>query len=88
MSLQITGKIKNIYETESGTGKNGEWSKQTFSIETEGEYPKLVVFSAMGKTLEYLSKFKVGQTAKVSFNPESREYNGKFYTDLKAWKIE
>jgi hypothetical protein len=35
-----------------------------------------------------VSNLQTGQTVKVSFNPESREYNGKWYTDLRAWKIE
>jgi hypothetical protein len=88
MALQITGKITQITDIETGTGKNGEWSKQNFAIETDGEYPKMVVFSAMGKVLDYLKNKKVGNSVTVSFNPESREYQNKFYTDLKAWKIE
>lgn len=88
MALQITGKITQITDIETGTGKNGEWSKQNFAIETDGEYPKIVAFTAWKQSLEQLKKFKVADSVTVSFNPESREYQNKFYTDLKACKIE
>lgn len=86
--MTLTGTITAILNSESGQGKNGEWSKQVFVIETIGDYPKKVAFTAWNAGVETLSKMRSGQQVTVSFNPESREYNGKWYTDLKSWKIE
>jgi len=88
MALTLTGNIFTVLDIESGQGKNGEWKKQTFVLETIGEYPKKVAFTAWNAGVESLGSFREGQQVTVSFNPESREYNGKYYTDLKAWKIE
>jgi len=83
--MQITGRIAEILPLQSGQGKNGKpWSKQDFIIETDGEYPKSVCFTAWGEKIIP----NIGTSVTVRFDPESREYNGKWYTDLKAWKIE
>ena len=84
--MQLTGKITKILPLQSGQGKKGEWKKQDFVIETNGEYPKKVCFTAWGDKTNHIPNIGTGVT--VSFDPESREYNGKYYTDLKAWKIE
>lgn len=42
MSLKITGRVIDILEEQSGTGRNGPWRKQDFNLETEGEYPAQV----------------------------------------------
>ena len=88
MALQLTGNICTILDSESGQGKNGEWKKQVFIIETTDQYPKKIAFTAWNTAVETIGRMREGQQVTVSFNPESREYNGKWYTDLKAWKIE
>jgi hypothetical protein len=84
--MQITGKITQVLPMQSGTTANGEWNKRQFIIETEGEYPKKVAILLFGKIATAIEP-KVGQTAEVFYNPESREYNNNWYTDLKAWKV-
>ena len=85
--MQITGRITQIPPLQSGQGKNREWKKQSFVIETEDQkYPKLICFDAWNDAIEHIPT--IGRKLTVAFNPESREYNGKYYTDLKAWKIE
>jgi hypothetical protein len=85
MSNTLTGKITNILPIQSGTSKSGnEWKKQDFVIETDGQYPKQVCFTKWGGEIDY----KIGQIVTVSFDLESREYQGKYFTDAKAWKIE
>ena len=60
-----------------------------FGIDTEGKYPKLAMFTLIGeKNVELLKGFKQGDRIRVSFNPESREYNSKYYTENFGWKIE
>lgn len=88
MSLEISGKIIQLLPEQTGNGKNGTWVRRDFVIETTEQYPKKVCFSGWGDKASLVSGLTPGQTVKVSFNPESREYNGKWYTDLRAWKIE
>jgi len=86
---EINGKINVIVDKVSGQSKNGgEWVKQEFVIETDGQYPKKVCFSLWGDKINVLESLKPGDPVKISFDPESREYNGRWYTDLRAWKIE
>ena len=90
-NLELKGTIKVISEVQEGTAKStgNTWKKCGFVVETKGEYPKSVYFTVFGEEkVDNLLKFnKVGQDVDVSFNVESREYNGKYYTDLQAWKI-
>jgi hypothetical protein len=88
MALEISGKVKLILSEQTGTGKNGQWSKQDFVIETEEQFPRKVCFSAWGEKLSMVKALKPEALVKVSFNVESREFNGKWYTDLRVWKIE
>jgi hypothetical protein len=85
--MEISGKIVQLLALQSGTGKNGVWKKQEFILETSGEYPKKVCFSLWGDKIDQ-SPLNQGTAVKVSFDIESREYNGKWYTDAKAWKVE
>ena len=90
-NLELNGTITVISEVQEGTAKSSgnTWKKCGFAVETKGEYPKSVYFTVFGEEkVDNLLKFnKVGQNVDVSFNVESREYSGKFYTDLNAWKI-
>jgi hypothetical protein len=89
MSLQVTGKVIAIMPSQTGNGSKGQWIKQEFVIETADQYPKKIAFSAWGeKVVGYVDTLKNGDDVTISFNPESREYNGKWFTDLRAWKIE
>ena len=85
--LEIKGKLKSILPEVTGQGKNGQWKKQEFVITTEGQYPKDICFVLWGDNTDVLTTLAPGASLAVSFNPESREYNGNYYTDLKAWKV-
>lgn len=86
--MELTGKLERILEPETGQGKNGTWKKQLFVVETLGTYPKKVAFQAWGDKADSLGNIRIGEVVKVFFDPESREFNGKFYTDLRAWRID
>jgi hypothetical protein len=88
MAIEIAGTLITLLPEQSGTGINGNWVKQDFVIETEDQYPKKVCFSAWGDKASLIKNISVGTKIKVSFSPESREFNGKWYTDLRAWRIE
>lgn len=85
--MEITGNLVQILTPQSGTSKNGTWKKQEFIIETGDMYPKKVCLAAWGDKID-INKFSPGQSLKVSFDAESREYNGRWYTDLKAFNVQ
>lgn len=87
--MELTGKIDQKLAVASGTSSKGEWSKQEFVVEyKEGNYPAKACFSVWGPDkVADLGKFKIGDEVTVSFNVSSREYNGRWYTDLRAWRI-
>ena len=87
MDLKITGKVIEVLEEQSGTGRNGPWRKQDFILETEGEYPKPVCVTQWGDNIE---KFDVNEGDRLTAHIDirSREYQGRWYTDVKAWKVE
>ena len=86
MTLEISGKIIEILEVKSGQSANGEWRKQEYVLETEAQYPKKVCFMAWGDKIDQFN-IQQGETVAVSIDLESREYNGRWYTDVKAWKV-
>jgi len=82
--MEIKGTIVKILPLQSGTSKAGnDWKKQDVILQQFGEYGKEVCVTAFGdKALESLSKFNVEDTVDVKVNVESREFNGKYYTNL------
>ena len=87
MALQITAKLVQLMPVETGNGKNGQWKKQNIIVETaDSQYPKKICVSVWGDKMP--EGLQIGQQLKVSFDVESREFNGKWYTDVKAWKVE
>ncbi len=85
--LKIKGKVTQILEEQSGTGKNGPWKKQDFILKTEGEYGKKVCITQWGDKID---KFGVQEDEELTvyIDIQSREYKGNWYTDVKAWKVE
>lgn len=90
MALEIEGKIITKLPVQNGTSARGPWSKQEFVIEyQEGNYPNQVCMNVWGEDkVKDLEQFQAGETVKVSFNLSSREYNGRWYSDIRAWRIE
>ncbi|MDR0296354.1 MAG: DUF3127 domain-containing protein [Prevotellaceae bacterium] len=88
MALEITGKLVKTLPVQSGTNARGTWSKQEFILETMEQYPRKVCISAWSERVNELSAFLAGDILKVSFSIESREYNERWYTDVRAWRIE
>ena len=85
--MELTGKITNILPVQTGIGKSGnEWKKQEIIIQTEEQYPKSICLSLWGNTID--EKLKIEDKINASIDIESREFNGKWYTNVKAWKIE
>ena len=89
MALEIIGKVVKILPKQSGVSKNGAWSKGEFVVETMEQYPKRICISAWGDKSDILEQqCPVGKIVKVGVHIESREFNEKWYTDVRAWRIE
>ena len=84
--MEISGKIIRVLSLQQGEGKNGPWKKQEYVIETTDKIPRKVCFSLWGDKIDQF-RLTEGAEAEVSFDVESREYNGRWYTDVKAWKV-
>jgi hypothetical protein len=85
--MQVTGKIVSLLPMQTGTGRNGTWRKQEIILETEGQYPKKVCVAVWGERIDE-NQLRIGNNLKVDVDVESREYNGRWYTDVKAWRVE
>jgi hypothetical protein len=85
--MQLTAKLIQLLPLQTGSGKNGQWKKQDIIVETEATYPKKICVSVWGDKID-ASQLQPGNQLKIDFDVESREYNGRWYTDVKAWKIE
>ena len=90
MNLSIKGKITKMLPIQSGEGKTGKtWQSQSFVIDTGAEYNPEICFSMFGQTkIDMLRLYEVGASVDVYFNVSSREFNGKYYHNLDAWKID
>lgn len=85
--MQLTLNLLQMLPLQSGIGKNGEWRKQDIIVETQEQYPRKLCVSLWGDKIDSVA-LAIGQVLKVDFDIESREYNDRWYTDVKAWRIE
>ena len=90
MAMELEGRIARKLSVQSGTSARGAWSKQEFIFEyQEGNFPTQVCMNVWGEDkVKDLERYQVGDKVKVSFNLSSREFNGRWYTDVRAWRIE
>ncbi|MBQ7610313.1 MAG: DUF3127 domain-containing protein [Bacteroidales bacterium] len=88
-ALEIEGKIKTKLTPRSGSSARGGWTSQDFVVEyQDGNYPADACITAFGdEKVRDLDRFQVGDAVKVSFNVRAREFNGRWYNDLRMWRI-
>ena len=65
----------------------GPWRKQDLIIETEEQYPRTVCLTCWTNQIDEIQKFAPGQTIKAQIEISSREFNGKWYTDVRVWRF-
>lgn len=87
--MEFKGKVIAVLDKKSGTSKAGnEWAKQEYVIEEiEGQYPKKMCFEVFGEDKISQFNIKVGQVLGVNFNIDSREWQGRWFNQVQAWKI-
>lgn len=86
--MQFIAKLVQVLPIQSGMGKNGEWKRQSIIVETDGMYPKKVCVTLWGDKVGDTNLLQEGNMLDISFDLESREFNGRWYTDVRAWKVE
>ena len=88
--MEIRGTLIEKLNPIKGTGARGEWVKQEFILETrESSYARKVCISVFGEDkVRELDGFSIGEIVKASVNIESREYNKRWYTEIRAWRLE
>lgn len=87
--MEIKGRIIAVMPVKQGTSKEGKaWASQEFVIETLEQYPKRCMFNVFGE--DKLKQFNIQQGGEylVKFDINAREYNGRWYNDVRAWKVE
>lgn len=84
--MEIKGKVTHVLPEQSGEGRNGTWRKAGYVLELPGTYPKSVCFDVWGPNIDAFA-VKQGEEVTASIDIESREYNGKWFTNVKAWKV-
>ena len=87
MDIQLQGKVVQILDEQGGEGKNGSWRKRNFILEIPGKYPKKVCITQWGDNIDQQAVSE-GLEITASVDIQSREYNGNWYTDIKAWRVE
>ncbi len=86
--MELSGRIIAVLPMQSGQGKNGEWKKQEYVLEynSDSQYSKKVCFNLWGDKIDQFN-IKEGQNLAVSFDIDCREYQGRWYNDIRAWKV-
>lgn len=85
--MELKAKIVQLLPLQQGEGKNGPWKKQEVVVETDGQYPKKVLFVVWGDKINE-QILRPGNVVNFFFDIEAREYNGRWYNDVKVWKME
>lgn len=88
--MELKGKINSVSDVQTGTSKQGkEWQKLSFTIDTGENYDNIISFDVFGNedVEKFLKYNKLGKDVEVSFNIKCREYQGKWFTNLQAWRV-
>lgn len=84
--MEIEGKLIQDLGIQEGISKaNNPWKKQEWILETTGSYPHKVKFTVFGERRIDELKLICGESYRISFDLDSREFNGRWYTDVNAY---
>lgn len=87
--MDVSGKIIAILPAQGGISKSGsEWKKQEYVLETREQYPKKICFQLFGSDRIEQAAIREGEELTVFFDIDSREYQGRWFTNINAWKVE
>ena len=88
--MEIVGKIVQVLPEQGGQSKTTgkDWKLQAYVLETQEQYPRKVHFEVFGEDRIKANPCQLDDVVTVSFDIESREFNGRWYTSIRAWKIQ
>lgn len=86
MAFEVEGKLHKIFPTEQ---KSASFTAREFVLEIpDGNYPQLVKFQAVQDRCGLIDSFEEGDMVKVSFDLRGREWQGKYFSNLNAWRVD
>lgn len=87
--MELQGKIINVLDAREGVSSSGTpWKVQPYVLETQEQYPKKVCFEVFGEDRIAKNTCMFDDMVKISFEIESREFNGRWFTSIRAWKVD
>lgn len=88
--MEIVGKIVQVLPAQEGVSKStgNPWKIQSYILETLEQYPRKVCFEIFGEDRIKNNPCEIDQIVTVSFDIESREFNGRWYTSIRAWRVQ
>lgn len=87
--MDIVGKIIQVLPLQEGVSKTGNpWKVQSYVLETQEQYPRKVCFEIFGEERIKNNPCNIDDLVTVSFDIESREFNGRWYTSIRAWRVQ
>lgn len=87
--MEISGKIIQVLPERGGISQRSgtEWKLGQYVIETFEQFPKKCVFEVFGSDRIAQFNIQAGQSLTVSFDIDAHEYNGRWYNQVRAWKV-
>jgi len=85
--MELTGKIIACLGERSGQGQKGEWVSASYVLETNEQYPKKMMFELFGRESIDKINIQLGETLTVVFDVIAKEYNGKWFNSVRAWRV-
>lgn len=88
--MELTGKIITEFNERGGVSNRtgNEWKAKSFVLEIPGEYPRKLVFDVFGTDRLQAFNIQVGETLTVHFDIDAHEYNGRWFNDVRAFRID
>lgn len=85
--MEFEGTVFAVLPLVKGQSARGEWMKQEVVFELPGEFNRKVCVGFWGDRASEAGALRAGEVIAVSANVESREYNGRWFTEVRAWKM-
>ena len=87
--MELSGKVIAVLEPRGGVSKTGNaWKVQEYVIETHDQYPRRMCFDVFGEDKINQFNIQVGEELTVSFDIDAREWQGRWFNSIRAWKVE
>ena len=87
--MELSGKVIAVLEPRGGVSKTGNaWKVQEYVIETHEQYPRKMCFDVFGEDKINQFNIQAGEELTVHFDIDAREWQGRWFNSIRAWKVE